>query len=349
MWNLPLPDDDTRTWYIKALGSKTKNKLDKVDSKVQSVYKSVLLPGGKRDVIDNLLTLLPKDSMNLCTSKMKELMKGLGRGLYKEKDLLDYRTAKSKKEESRSATEKKIFDKYDDVLTELGKIFNYNGFISSNADFSYELSKRKQARTCTYCGREYIYTVEELSDKDEKKHVARPDFDHWMSHELYPMLALNYCNLIPCCPICNRTIKGTKLMQLGVHVHPYINDKEPQFRFSYKLLDINKPQGEVIIVDDNDAQEKATIEMFELRALYRYHSETELDDMLRIGLKNGRQYVEDYLINIMKGLNVSVGNAYRSMFGVNLYEDPSEERPLSKFKRDILKELGILELFETTY
>ena len=138
-------------------------------------------------------------------------------------------------------------------------------------------------------------------------------------------------------------------MQLGVHVHPYINDKEPQFRFSYKLLDINKPQGEVIIVDDNDAQEKATIEMFELRALYRYHSETELDDMLRIGLKNGRQYVEDYLINIMKGLNVSVGNAYRSMFGANLYENPSEERPLSKFKRDILKELGILELFETTY
>lgn len=30
--------------------------------------------------------------------------------------------------------------------------------------------------------------------------------------------------------------------------------------------------------------------------------ETELDDMLRISLKNGKRYVENYLMDIMSGL-----------------------------------------------
>lgn len=349
MWNLPLPDEATKKWYLQALGEKTKKSIDGLDKKVLSIYKKVLLPRGKRDVIDDLLILEPEQSKALCESKMDELFMALHIGPYRSEELLTYRKAKTKKDENRTDEEKGIFKKYDDVLSKLRQIFNYKEYISGKAEFSYELSKRKHTRTCTYCGREYIFTVEDLSEDDELKQIARPDFDHWMSRELYPMLALNYCNLIPCCPICNRSVRGTKLMKIGMHIHPYINDKEPRFRFSYKLLDISKPQGEVIIVNDNDPQEKETIDMFQLRAIYRYHSETELADMLRIGLKNGRQYVEKYLMNILMGMDLSVGNAYRSLFGGELYADVENERPLSKFKRDILEELGILDLFKSSF
>lgn len=349
MWNLPLPDCETKKWYLKSLADRIKNKINKLDDAIRPAYKKVLLPGEKRDIIDDLLILPPIDSVSLCESKMIDLFSELGKESYNSDELVEYRKAKAKKEENREKKEKDLFVKYDEVLTVLGKIFDYKSFISGDADFSYELAKRKQTRTCTYCGREYIYTVEELSDKDTIRHLARPDFDHWMSHELFPMLALNYCNLIPSCPICNRSVKGTQLMTIGEYVHPYINDKEPSFRFSYKILDISKPQGEVIIVDDDDPKEKATIDMFQLRALYRYHSETELDDLLRVGLKNGKQYVEDYLMNMIKGLDISVGDAYRSIFGGELYDNVRNERPLSKFKKDILSELGILNLFETRF
>lgn len=349
MWNLPLPNEETKKWYLQALGEKTRKNIDGLSKKDRYVYKKVLLPRGKRDVIDKLLTLDPIQSVVFCESKMDELLAALHKGPYISDELLEYRIAKSKKDANRSAEDKRLFEKYDDIIAKLGQIFNYKGFISGDAEFSYELSKRKHARTCTYCGREYIFTVEDLSEEDELKQIARPDFDHWMSHELYPMLALNYCNLIPCCPICNRSIRGTRLMEMGKHIHPYINDKEPKFRFSFKLIDINKPQGEVVIVNDNDPKEKATIDMFQLRAIYRYHSETELDDLLRIGLKNGRQYVEDYLMKILMGMDLSVGNAYRSLFGGELYADVENERPLSKFKRDILEELGILDLFKTIF
>lgn len=349
MWNLPLPDNETKTWYINALGKKTAGKLKSVDAGFKSAFNDVLLPGGKQDVINDLLMLAPKKSLLLCEKTMDKLLAKLHKGGYVPSELETYRKAKGKKDENRTDEEKKAFKKLNDVIGQLHRVFNYDEFISKDAEFSYELSKRKEARTCTYCGREYIFTVEDLSEDDKLKQIARPDFDHWLSHELYPMLALNYCNLIPSCPICNRIVKGTKLMEIGKHVHPYINNAEPKFCFSYKLLDINRPQGEVIIVNDKDPLEKATIEMFQLRAMYRFHSETELDDMLRIGLKNGKEYVEDYLMKIMAGLNISVADAYRSIFGAELYENISEERPLSKFKRDILSELGIMDLFVSRF
>ena len=115
------------------------------------------------------------------------------------------------------------------------------------------------------------------------------------------------------------------------------------------MVDVVRHLGVVIILNDIDPLEKATIDFFQLRTLYRYHSETELDDMLRIGLKNGKEYVEDYLMKIMAGLNISVADAYRSIFGAELYENISDERPLSKFKRDILSELGVMDLFVSRF
>lgn len=345
MWNLPLLDENTKVWYLNTFVEKTIGKLNEMDLSGIDVYRSVLMPRGSKKFIEDFLTLEPEASLNLCESTMDKLMRKLHKGKYYSADLPEYRKAKNKLATNRNKIENRLYDKYNDVIQNLHRIFDYKGFISSRADVSYELAKRKHVRTCTYCGREYIYTVEDLSEEDKVKQVARPDFDHWLSHELYPLLALNYYNLIPCCPICNRAVKGTKLMKIGEYVHPYINQKEPKFRFSFNILDLDKPQGEVVIVNDRDPQEKATIDMFQLRAIYRYHSETELDDMLRIGLKNGKKYVEDYLMNILSGLNISVGDAYRSIYGTELYENVSQERPLSKFKRDILAELGILDLF----
>jgi hypothetical protein len=107
--------------------------------------------------------------------------------------------------------------------------------------------------------------------------------------------------------------------------------------------------GEVTIVDDTDRQENKTIDEFQLRAFYKKHSETELDDLLRLVQKNGKQYIEEYLVKIMAGLNIGKADAYRSMFGGELYDSERMERPLSKFKRDILTELGIMDFFKSEF
>ena len=214
MWNLPLPDKDTKDWYLNTFAKQVADNLKEVNAADRGVYREVLLPNVNRDIIDKLLTLEPEASLKLCESRMDMLMKKLHKGGYDSAELPEFRKVKNKKS-ARDTKEDELYQKYHEVLDNLHKVFDYKGMISSKADRSYELSKRKHAKTCTYCGREYIYTVEELSEEDKVKQVARPDFDHWLSHELYPMLAMNYCNLIPCCPICNRSVKGTKLMKIG--------------------------------------------------------------------------------------------------------------------------------------
>lgn len=104
-----------------------------------------------------------------------------------------------------------------------------------------------------------------------------------------------------------------------------------------------------MIVNDTDPLENKTIDAFQLRAFYKKHSETELDDLLRLIQKNGKQYIEEYLVKIMSGLNIGRADAYRSLFGGELYDSELLERPLSKFKRDILEELGIMDFFKSEF
>ena len=344
MWHLSQPDQKVIDIYISELEQKLFDAINGYSGRRKALIKKVLLPKGTRDVIRRLLMDRPRAVHNFNNNLMILLLNGK-KEIYNERELLEYKRIKRMKSPKKKE-EKIIFNRYNDIFNILGQLFNYDAWISRNSDFSYWLSKVKGARTCTYCGREYIYTVEDRNPQDRLLHVARPDFDHFLSQELYPLLSLNYYNLIPCCPICNRTVKGTKVFNLDDYVHPYRSQSEPQFKFSFKYIDYDKAHGEVTIVNDTDHKERETIKAFELRAFYKKHSETELDDLLRLVQKNGKQYVEEYLVNIMAGLNLGKADAYRSMFGGEFYESEQLERPLSKFKRDILTELGIMDFFK---
>lgn len=348
MWHLDPPSAAILAEYANRLESNLEGRIQSYQGNYKSIIKSVLLPNGSTSAIHKLLTGTPQQSHTLSNTLMRKILRKRHMA-YSEHDLAKYQVAKRKKSKGRTKTEKNLVTKYDRLLSSLNSIFDYDGQVSRKSDFSYWLSANKGTRTCTYCGREYIYTVENLTPEDSIKHVARPDFDHFLPKELYPLLSLNFYNLIPCCPICNRTVKGTKVFNLNDYVHPYLSHGEPKFKFSFSYIDPLHTHGEVTITNNADPQENNTIDAFQLRAFYKRHSETELDDLLRLTQKTGRQYIEDYLIKIMAGLNISTADAYRSMFGAEYYESVQMERPLSKFKRDILKELGVYDLFKSEF
>lgn len=348
MWHLEKPSATILDEYANRLENGLEQRIRSYKGSYKNLIKSVLLPGGRTGEIHKLLTSTPRQSHTLGNALMRKMLRKRSM-TYSESELAKYQVAKRKKSKGRTKAEKKLVIKYDRLLSGLNSIFDYDGQVSRNSGFSYWLSANKGTRTCAYCGREYIYTVEDLTPDDRTKHIARPDFDHFLPKELYPLLSLNFFNLIPCCPICNRTVKGTKVFNLNDYVHPYLSQGEPKFKFSFNYIDPRHAHGEVTITNDADPQENKTIDAFQLRAFYKRHSETELDDILRLTQKTGKQYIEDYLIKIMAGLNVSTADAYRSMFGAEFYESVQMERPLSKFKRDILKELGVYKLFKSEF
>ncbi|KAA6326870.1 hypothetical protein EZS27_024077 [termite gut metagenome] len=68
----------------------------------------------------------------------------------------------------------------------------------------------------------------------------------------------------------------------------------------------------------------------------------ELNELYNFATKYSDTYLRGILSKIGLDLHVSQEEAYRILFGTELLEDKDNDRPLSKFKRDILKELKII-------
>lgn len=219
--------------------------------------------------------------------------------------------------------------------TKIRQIFHYDNWIKYDKYNAYDLATALVIPTCPYCGRMYTKTV--ISEKGKK--ITRPVFDHWFPQSKYPLLALSFYNLVPSCNICNSSLKGDGDFTLKNHFHPYHKVDELKFTFSYDLKEYEKPC--VKILASNDISKKS-VEAFELEEIYKTH-EDEVADLLKIRQAYSENYI-DMLDKMLlgKGVNLSKEEVYRLAFGAHLAEDKSDRRPLSKMKRDILTELGII-------
>lgn len=201
---------------------------------------------------------------------------------------------------------------------------------------AYHLAESLQLRSCTYCNRSYTTTMtNRLGGK-----LMRPQFDHWFPKSKFPLLALSFYNLIPSCPTCNSSVKGDMVLNLEDHVHPYIDcnqTNEFSFNFFYKsFTDVE------IYITKQGLTDKAsnTFKKLQIDTMYNSHHD-ELKDLLKI-----KQYYSDTYIQKIQDLfpnnRLSYQEIYRLLFGTELDSVDFHKRPLSKFKSDILKVLGII-------
>ncbi|MFK8285379.1 HNH endonuclease [Capnocytophaga canis] len=228
-------------------------------------------------------------------------------------------------------------DKIKTKFSKKGKIkqlFHYDNWIKYDKYNAYHLAEKLDIPTCPYCGRMYTKTV--ISEKGKK--IVRPDFDHWFPKSKYPLLALSFYNLIPSCNICNSRLKGAYDFELDTHFHPYHKEEGFKYTFSYDLDAYEKPR--VKIVTENDFS-KDSVKAFELEEIYKTHQD-EVEDLLKIRQAYSEKYIE--ILNNFSGINLSKEEVYRLAFGAHLAEDKFDRRPLSKMKKDILTELGIVKL-----
>jgi len=235
-----------------------------------------------------------------------------------------------------------IRTKYSPFKKELEKIFDYNNnFSVKDSQYStYDLAKNLNIPTCPYCNRIYTKTVINKKENGEIKKLTRPEFDHWYPKSKYPLLALSFYNLIPSCHTCNSSVKGDTDFTLETHLHPYV-DKEINMQFSYEYdKGLSNYKFKIKYKGDTNNKAKTTAEEFKLKEIYETH-EDEIKDLLRI--KN--VYTDTYLQKLEKLLletSISSKEIYRLAFGTYRDESEFDKRPLSRMKRDILKELDII-------
>ncbi|GAA4026418.1 hypothetical protein GCM10022386_07280 [Flavobacterium cheonhonense] len=225
-------------------------------------------------------------------------------------------------------------------IDSIKRLFDYEMWIDYNPKSTYhfynayDLAKNLDIPTCPYCNRIYTKTVTNPTK------ITRPTFDHWFPKSKYPLLALSFYNLVPSCNICNMG-KSNDPFSLNTHFHPYHKSVNPaeilSYRFSFDYKDYSSFKFK--IVPDNTFSEKST-KAFKLEDIYKMH-EDEIVDLRQIR----DVYSVDYLEMVKKKIllnHISEEEIYRLAFGVHIDEAKFDRRPLSKMKKDILKELGII-------
>lgn len=242
--------------------------------------------------------------------------------------------------------EKKVSNKYieaglgtsDDFKDNCSKLFKIQGYTNwfTGYAINYQLAEWLDQHTCTFCNRQYIFTAR----KKAGKKGMTCQFDHWFDKAKHPLLALSFYNLIPCCSVCNSSVKSTAPFDTKSHLHPYIDKNiSNSFSFSYTLN--AQSEYEISFADEENLSKKArkTLEDLGTRLVYSKHSHTELKDLIDLRKKYSDNYLEILLEKTFGELHMSDQERYRLVFGIEIDEKDYHKRPMSKFKKDIITEL----------
>lgn len=337
MWKLRQPTvTDLQNYEIMML----QDLFDRINACGVAVIKDSLipvLPNGYRD--KSILKTLLTGGVYASYQESERLMGQIFNG-YSRTELNLYFKAKYTDKGKRTNPQKNLIAKYHDKMEELLKVMGYKEAFSKVKD-AYDVTEWKGAKACTYCNRNYIFTISTGTRKKDK--VARPELDHWYAKSKYPLLSMNYYNLIPSCSTCNSSVKGSADFDVMTHVHPYLQKKyNPSFDFCYNPA---APQYERVTIDDRQAtdREKRTFDAFKLKTVYNCHADLEAKELYDLAVRHGPRYLKD-LLNLLAVdyPDKAEQDIYRMLFGVELGPHRFGERPMSKFKYDLLKRMKIL-------
>lgn len=201
------------------------------------------------------------------------------------------------------------------------------------------LAKELDVKTCPYCNREYTF-----SRKLRNGREVHPEFDHFYPKSKYPYLTLSLYNLVPSCHTCNHL-----KMEHEIGMNPYyksFDDEEMRFvlvdkvtgeRVAHNVRDhwvFDPSKVEVKIENANE-----NVSVFGLEEVYSDHTDVVADIVAKAQAYNESFYQS--LVDSYSGLGKTPSEIFRLIWGT--YMDPLEYglRPLSKFTKDVLEELGV--------
>lgn len=339
MWKLNNVGSSILDQYVQEMLPSLKNRIT---SKLTPTQIQSLIPGygthtEDLSILRGLLTEEPKPLLTLNNNLMAQLVSG-----YRETELPAYQKAKLKRK--RDATEVSLMSKYDSVLNLLGKVFDYRGQLSDFPERAYHLTSIKGSNVCTYCNRQYIFTVNK-SKRGELEHIVRPELDHWFNKELYPLLSLSFYNLIPSCHICNSSVKRNAVFSLATHVNPYLQQEaNPAIQFKPTVVSGRHIKYGVTIDRIKPSREDNTIKAFALDEIYAVHGSLEVEDLMRFNGSYSTGYLQILFGQILNDFcpKMTKAEVYRMLFGTEMDPERFCERPLSKLKYDVLKYLHVI-------
>ena len=221
---------------------------------------------------------------------------------------------------------------------------NYNKIEGDVKWSAYSFVMEMNLKVCPYCNRNFITP---LYDTEAK---TRGDLDHFLPKEKYPFLAMSIYNLVPCCKVCNSSLKSTNEFSYEKNLSPYEErDIENMYTFTYKpksYKDFYSPIDEYLEIDilyNNEEEQlvermKNNMKIFKIKELYSYHS-----DLVRKMIIRKSIYPKEYVKVLAANYERLFEGEYDDIDKI-VFDKPDDNEikntVLGKLKYDIWRELS---------
>ena len=236
---------------------------------------------------------------------------------------------------------------YPEGTTKEEDVFNavlYHIFVTEGYEDATVFSKsrhveRLNLRICPYCGRQFVYSVEENGA------TVKPQIDHFLPKRKYPFLALSFFNLIPVCNTCNMI--GCKGENDPLHpttqrpfsmIYPYeFEDGHLEFRIQLTNSHYYDAENFKVEIDykGNTELGNGCKDHLKLDAFYAYHNyeAANIYRQFMVLKSKAAAYYEAF------GLpEDSLNPTPKLIFGHGFDEKTSREVLLYKFKKDVYEQ-----------
>ena len=298
-------DEDLGKWFKDSIYSIHKDEFMKNVRKLDNILKKYAIPY----CFDEIITLKYCDLESIKGLLLNQLNHSLLTKMNNEINNLKY----------------KINDKYTFLVVQ------YKAF---REKYGKEFVQRIGITVCPYCNRNFI---------NNGRDRATAQLDHFFNKAKFPLFAISLYNLIPCCYSCNH-IKHTYSIGYSPYNHNFETDQ--MLTFDYILKELNNYE---IIIKPNKIYNSVGTEVTnpivsniqELQLIEQYNIHI---DLLKQLLFKVQKMPKTYLIelsNLLKdNVNFDLGMNEEELFYDNyLSEVHYHLRPLSKFTRDIVKNI----------
>lgn len=206
-------------------------------------------------------------------------------------------------------------------------VFDKTGFISS-----------MDLKVCPYCGAVSVIPTQKSGKANTK---INPHIEHYLPKSAYPFLALNFHNLFPACPNCNRLENKGDISPYSEADDkcriPYPYDFKAEdftFDYSYNLQGENDPDNFNVEIDyrSNDHIKKGYTEVIAIESYYKNQTE-EVRDLWNRLKTNSDSYRRQAGVQIKGSLPDPL--TFRGFLGFADTEEESRREREFKFKKDI--------------
>lgn len=307
MINLPLRDDlaqqhwEAIKWHLSGLKKSSRtNNLDHFEKRVKLVFPDKTL--------EDVIVAQPQKLEEM----KKEFSECLGSSLDQKKLKKDFQCFLTN------------YDKLNKRVMELEDKTFYT---------SHTIIQNLGLQVCPYCNRNQIGYI-------KGRNKAIHTLDHFYPKAHYPILALSFYNLIPCCAACNK-LKGPKEPTFP---NPYGCKHDWKFKVrpsNANFLTNDEGVSLDLVSTDSDEKLRAFEEVFHVSDAYEIHKREAREVLIRHHVYN-----DTFLKELAKTLNVNGSDSMSALKEMVFGQQPTGEdivhRALGKLAYDILKDADLL-------